>query len=124
MEQHGRVSIWLGNINNENFIGEYVNFKYDEDGESVTSQFFIDFNIDMDEIDEDTIEKTFNKNRSNDIAILLDGCSYEEIIIPKIQKQVRLKSLYNAVFLLYNFEYRNEISSTSAFDFIITTKYE
>lgn len=43
------VSIWLGNIKNENSIEEYVDLKYDEDGESVPSKFFIDFNIDMDE---------------------------------------------------------------------------
>lgn len=53
MEKQGWVSIWLGNINDEDSIGEYVDLTYDEDGESVPSQFFIDFNIDMDETDED-----------------------------------------------------------------------
>ena len=57
MEKQGWVSIWLGNINDEDSIGEYVDLTYEEDGESVPSQFFIDFNIDMDETDEDTIEK-------------------------------------------------------------------
>lgn len=59
---------------------------YDEDGESVPSQFFIDFKIDVDETDEDTIEKEVYKNSSSDIATLLDGCSYEEIVIPKSRK--------------------------------------
>jgi len=49
VEKQGWVSIWLGNINDEDSIGEYVDLTYDEDGESVPSQFFIDFNIDMDE---------------------------------------------------------------------------
>lgn len=124
MEKQGWVSIWLGNINDEDSIGEYVNLTYDEDGESVPSQFFIDFNIDMDEIDEDTIEKAVYKNNSSDISALLDGCSYEEIIIPKILKSINLKKSYNAVILIYNFEYKNEISSTGAFDFIAATNYE
>jgi len=123
MEKQGWVSIWLGNINDEDSIGEYVDLTYDEDGESVPSQFFIDFNIDMDEIDEDTIEKAVYKNSSSDISSLLDGCSYEEIVIPKIQKSINLKKSYNAVILIYNFEYNNEISSTGAFDFIATTNY-
>ncbi|WP_146552508.1 immunity 22 family protein [Rummeliibacillus sp. SL167] len=124
MEKQGWVSIWLGNINDEDSIGEYVDLTYDEDGESVPSQFFIDFNIDMDETDEDTIEKAVYKNSSSDISELLDGCSYEEIVIPKIQKSINLKKSYNAVILIYNFEYKNEISSTGAFDFIAATNYE
>lgn len=95
-----------------------------EDGESVPSQFFIDFNIDMDETDEDTIEKAVYKNSSSDISALLDGCSYEEIVIPKIQKSINLNKSYNAVILIYNFQYKSEISSTGAFDFIATTNYE
>lgn len=124
MEKQGWVSIWLGNINDEDSIGEYVDLTYDEDGESVPSQFFIDFNIDMDETDEDTIEKAVYNNSIIDISALLDGCSYEEIVIPKIQKSINLKKSYNAVILIYNFEYNNEISSTGAFDFIATTNYE
>ncbi|USK39284.1 immunity 22 family protein [Cytobacillus firmus] len=124
MEKQGWVSIWLGNINDEDSIGEYVDLTYDDDGESVPSQFFLDFNIDMDETDEDTIEKAVYKNSSSDISALLDGCSYEEIVIPKIQKRINLKKSYNAVILIYNFEYKNEISSTGAFDFIAATNYE
>ncbi|MEM5592684.1 immunity 22 family protein [Niallia circulans] len=124
MEKQGWVSVWLGNINDEDSIGEYVDLTYDEDGESVPSQFFIDFKIDEDETDEDTIEKEVYKNSSSDIATLLDGCSYEEIVIPKIQKSINLKKSYNAVILIYNFQYQNEISSTGAFDFITATNYE
>lgn len=65
---------------------EYVDLIYDEDGESVPSQFFIDFRIDMGETDEDTIEKAVYKNSSSDFSVLLDGCSYEEIIFPKSRK--------------------------------------
>lgn len=124
MEKQGWVSVWLGNINDEDSIGEYVDLTYDEDDESVPSQFFIDFKIDVDETDEDTIEKEVYKNSSSDIAALLDGCSYEEIVIPKIQKSINLKKSYNAVILIYNFQYQNEISSTGAFDFITATNYE
>ncbi|WP_394187204.1 immunity 22 family protein [Metabacillus halosaccharovorans] len=124
MEKQGWVSIWLGNIKDEESIGEYVDLIYDEDGESVPSQFFIDFNIDMDETDEDTIEKAVYKDSSSDISILIDGCSYEEIIIPKIKNNIDLKKTYNAVILIYNFEYNNEVISAGAFDFITTTNYE
>jgi hypothetical protein len=124
MEKQGWVSIWLGNMGEEDSIEEYVDLMYDEDGESVPSKFFIDFNIDMDETDEDTIEKAVYKNSSSDISTLLDGCSYEEMIIPKIKENIDLKKSYNAVILIYNFEYNNEVTSASAFDFITATNYE
>lgn len=124
MEKQGWVSIWLGNINDEDSIEGYVDLTYDKDGESVPSQFFIDFNIDMDETDEDTIEKVVYKSRSSDISVLLAGCSYEEVVIPKIQKSITLKRSYNSVILIYNFEYNNEFNSADAFDFVATINYE
>lgn len=122
MEKQGLVSIWLGNIKKENSIEEYVDVTYDEDGESVPSKFFMDFNIDMDDTDEDFIEKEVLEN-SNDISILLEGCSYEEIIIPKINKHFNLTKSYNAVILIYNFEYDNKINSIGEFDFITSISY-
>ncbi|MDQ0233425.1 immunity 22 family protein [Metabacillus malikii] len=123
MEKQGWVSIWLGNSSNEEAISEYVDLTYNEDGEAVPSRFYIDFNIDMAEIDEDTIEKAVYINSCSDISQLLEGCSYEEIIIPSIQG-INLKKSYNAVILIYNFEYNNEMSSNGAFDFIAATNYE
>ncbi|MCA0991427.1 immunity 22 family protein [Guptibacillus hwajinpoensis] len=124
MENQGWVSVWLGNIEENDSVGDYVDLTYDEDGESVPSQFFIDFNIDMDETDEDTIEKVSYQKRSSDISTLLSGCSYEEIIIPKLLGNIKLGKSYNAVILIYNFEYNNENISAGAFDFITTTNYE
>lgn len=74
MEKQGWVSIWLGNIDERDSIRRYVDLMYDEDGESVPSQFFIDFNIDMGDTDENTIEKTVYNDSSSDISTLLDGC--------------------------------------------------
>ncbi|MBL3641727.1 immunity 22 family protein [Bacillus sp. RHFB] len=123
MVKQGMVSIWLGNIKNENSIEEYVDLKYDEDGESVPSKFFIDFNIDMDETDVDFIEKAVLKENSNNISVMLEGCSYEEIMIPKIIKHFNLTKSYNAVILIYKLEYYNKINSIDEFDFITSISY-
>ncbi|CAH0270827.1 hypothetical protein SRABI96_03687 [Peribacillus sp. Bi96] len=123
MEKQGMASIWFGNIKKENSIEEYVDLKYDEDGESVPSKFFIDFNIDMDETDVDFIEKAELKENSNNISVMLEGCSYEEIMIPKINEHFNLTKSYNAVILIYNFEYDNKINSIGEFDFITSISY-
>ncbi len=123
MEKQGWVSVWLGNMKEKDSIEEYVDLTYDEDGDSIPSTFFIDFKIDMVETDEDLIEKEVYKNRSSDIRTLLDGCSYDEFIIPQI-KNIDLIKSYNAIILIYDFDYSNEITSAGAFDFITATKYE
>ncbi|MEW9675763.1 immunity 22 family protein [Lentibacillus sp. L22] len=123
MEKQGIVSIWLGNVKEEYELEEYVNLKYDEDGESIPSKFYVDFNIDMDEADEDFIEKAVLVQKSNNISVLLDGCSYDENILPKIDRDINLNKYYNAVILMYNFEYNNRINSSNKFDYITSTNY-
>lgn len=123
MEKKGWVSIWFGNFSG-NSIGEYVDLGYDDDGESIPSQFFKDFNIDMDETDEDTIEKAVYNKNSSEINLLLGGCSYEEVIIPKLQEKYNITKPYNAVILIYNFDYKSNIKSAGDFDFISALKYE
>ncbi|MGG1688409.1 immunity 22 family protein [Pseudalkalibacillus sp. NRS-1564] len=39
MENQGWVSVWLGNIEENDSVGDYVGLTYDEDGESIPSQF-------------------------------------------------------------------------------------
>jgi hypothetical protein len=43
MEKQGWVSIWLGNIKEEDSVREYVDLTYDEDDESVPSKIFYRF---------------------------------------------------------------------------------
>jgi hypothetical protein len=117
------VSIWLGNIKAQNYLEKYVDLTYDDDGESVTSKFFVDFNLDMDEIDEDFIEKAALEEENGNISVLLESCSYEEIIIPNVRKYINLNKLYNAVILIYNFEYENLVKSSGDFDYITSTSY-
>ncbi|WKB36328.1 immunity 22 family protein [Terrilactibacillus sp. S3-3] len=83
MEKKGMVSLWLGNCLNKEELEKYVDLTYDDEGESVPSKFLLDFKIDMNEIDEDFIEKAVLNNPSNDLTKLLNGSSYEEVIVPK-----------------------------------------
>ncbi|MCC5803762.1 immunity 22 family protein [Rossellomorea vietnamensis] len=64
-------------MDGEDSIKEYVDITYDEDGESVPYSFYVDFNIGMNETDEDKIEKAVYKSRSSNLVPLLAGCSYE-----------------------------------------------
>lgn len=122
--KQGMVSIWLGNIKNKSLLDEYVDVTYDEDGDSIPSKFYLDFNIDRDETDEDFIEIGILNEKSDDLSKLLEGCSYDDVIIPNVKKKVNITKPYNALILIYNFDYENNIQAAGDFEFVITTRYE
>lgn len=107
MEKEGVVSLWLGNIRTNEFLNDYVEIKYTEDGEWEPSEFLKDFKIDIDDIDENFIEKVRYEEKLDSIESLLQGCSYEEIIIPKIINIIgnKVGKEINTVILVYNLEY-------------------
>ncbi|MBA4536290.1 immunity 22 family protein [Bacillus aquiflavi] len=123
MDKHGTVSIWFGNIKNQEALDRYVHLTYDDDGDSVPSRFFLEFDININEVDEDFIEKTVLENHSNDLSTLLEGCSYEEIIIPEMRKILRIKHHYNSSIMIYNFEYEETVKTVGSFDYITSTSY-
>ena len=76
METDNTVSIWIGNFKNLTELENYIDLTYDDEGEIVVSDFFNDFKIDINDIDEDLIEKAVLSNETNDISIILRTASY------------------------------------------------
>lgn len=56
MEKKGLVSLWIGIINLDDDLSEYVKLNYTEEGDGFSSRFMNDFNIQMDDFDGDFIE--------------------------------------------------------------------
>ncbi|MDM5235003.1 immunity 22 family protein [Bacillus cereus] len=123
MEVHGMVSIWLGNMETQDQLDVYMEVTYDEEGDSIPARFFVDFNIDMIDVDEDFIEKEVLEEASDDISVLLAGCSYDDKILSRIKEEVKLKKSYNSIVLIYNFQYDNAVSNFEGFDFVAATSY-
>ncbi|SCC39206.1 immunity 22 family protein [Bacillus mycoides] len=123
MEVHGMVSIWLGNMKTQDQLDTYMDVTYDEEGDSIPARFFVDFNIDMIDVDEDFIEKEVLEEASADISVLLAGCSYDDKIFSRIKEGVKLNKSYNSIVLIYNFQYDNSVSYFEGFDFVTATSY-
>lgn len=118
MEKENVVSVWLGNTKSNEFLINYIDLKYLENGECIASDFFNDFEIDINDIDEDFIEKVRYDMVSTDLEFLLEGCSYEETVIPNIKKFTNnIQTKFNTVILLYNFEYFRTKSSINNNDY-------
>ena len=64
------------------------------------------------------------------ISELISGCSYEEIILPKIEEKMEGQFLdkVNSAILLYNFDFDEKIdrvnTSQYTFTFICSVKYK
>ena len=71
MEVHGMVSIWFGNMQTQDQLDTYIDVTYDEEGDAIPKKIFVDFNIDMIDVDEDFIEKEVLEEASDDISMLL-----------------------------------------------------
>jgi hypothetical protein len=123
MEVHGMVSIFLGNMQTQDQLDVYTDATYDGEGDSIPAKFFVDFNIDMIDVDEDFIEKEVLEEASDDISVLLTGCSYDDKILSRIKEEVKLKKSYNSIVLIYNFQYGNSVSDFEGFDFVTATSY-
>ncbi|CAM4233132.1 hypothetical protein COJ48_18125 [Bacillus cereus] len=123
MEVHGMVSIWLGNMKTQDQLDAYMDVTYDEEGDSIPAKFFVDFNIDMIDVDDDFIEKEVLEETSDDISVLLAGCSYDDEILSRIKEGVKLGKPYNSIVLIYNFQYDNSVSDFEDFDFLTATSY-
>ncbi|MEY8820415.1 immunity 22 family protein [Bacillus subtilis] len=108
MERQNFVSLWIGSINDDESLSKYVELDYNEDeGDFIPSQFLIDFDIDIDELDEDFIEKIAHRKNCNNLSELIGGCSYDSVILPRFENIVgtAIPEQINAAVLLYNFEY-------------------
>jgi Immunity protein 22 len=129
MEKQGYVSLWIGNIQNEAQLSDYLELIYTDEGDFQPSQFLRDFNIDMDDIDEDFIEKVVYHENCKKIKDLLHGCSYDDVVIPRFEAEVgsELPVNINAAILLYNFIYQGDrqdgIHNDGGFRYIGSVSY-
>ena len=102
MQKEGKVSLWLGNFNNEKTFREFMEIKYTDDGDSIPSKFKKQFKIDYYDIDFSEID--YMEEKSNDLEVLLEGFSNDYEIIPKLKENYD-GNMYNSIVLLYDIEY-------------------
>lgn len=124
MQKEGKVSLWLGNFNNEETFREFMEIKYTDDGDSIPSKFKKQFKIDYYDIDFSEVD--YMEEKSNDLEVLLEGFSSDYEIIPKLNEKYN-GDIYNSIVLLYDFEYdsngENYKDENNTLDFIGCVEY-
>ncbi|KZN99115.1 immunity 22 family protein [Pseudobacillus badius] len=108
MERDGYVSLWTGTFKTNADLQQYLLISYNEDGDAVPSEFEED--VQLAYYDEDFMEAEFFEETINHLAALLEGCSYDDAVIPgftELQGET-LNDGVNSFILLYDFQYREK----------------
>ena len=101
----GAVSLWLGQASSRAAFDQYLTISSTEEGNSIPSQFQLDFRIRY--MDDDFREAYFSDIQLYSVSKLLDGCSYDEVLIPRFAQLSGefLSEPVNCFVLLYDFQY-------------------
>ena len=105
LDMHGKVSLWLGTFKDESSFKNYIEGRYDADGNYIISEFQRDFAIERYDID--SAESDWIDDKCDTVKELLEGFSYDTEVIPQFEKLIpqELICSYNSILLLYDFEY-------------------
>ncbi|MEK4715677.1 MULTISPECIES: immunity 22 family protein [Sporosarcina] len=121
------VSLWLGRFSDFDELETYTEIKYNVDGDSIPSIFEKDFKLGY--YDRDLVEKDWITDAEDDIEKLLVDFSYDNQLIQQYIN-IKLKSKYNTIILIYNYDYNKEgkivklvDNNTYNLDFIGTAEY-
>ena len=126
METENTVSIWIGNFATKLDLDEFINLKYDDEGEVVPSLFYDQYNIDIDDIDDYLIEKEVFETSFTNLFDMLKEASYNNIIVNNLKQKGINPNIEpnNALILIYNYQFDSNILRTINTEFIATVKYK
>lgn len=126
METENTVSIWIGNFATKLDLDEFINLKYDEEGEVVPSLFYNQYNIDIDDIDDYLIEKEVFETSFTNLFDMLKEASYNNIIVNNLNQKGINPNIEpnNALILIYNYQFDSNTLRTISTEFIATVEYK
>lgn len=125
METENTVSIWIGNFDTKLDLDEFIDLKYDDEGEVFPSLFYNQYNIDIDDIDDYLIEKEVFETSFTNLFDMLKGASYDNIIVNNLKQKGINPNIgpNNTVILIYNYQFDSNVLRTINTEFIATVKY-
>lgn len=125
METENTVSIWIGNFDTKLDLDEFIDLKYDDEGEVVPSLFYNQYNIDIDDIDDYLIEKEVFETSFTNLFDILKGASYDNIIVNNLKQKGISPNIgpNNTLILIYNYQFDSNVLRTINTEFIATVKY-
>jgi hypothetical protein len=126
--RYNYVSLWIGSASNQELLDEYVEVEYDEDGECYPSKFLIDFEIDINDFDEDFIEAVYKEKCVHNIKELINDCSYSQDIILKFESIYKMDfgRDINSAILVYNYKFKTKKEKKDGlkFEYIGSVEFE
>ena len=120
------MSIWVGNFESKSQLDEFLTLIYDNEGEVVPSLFYENYEIDIDDIDDDFIESEVYDVEHSSLEWMLKDASYEQTILRNL-KEEGINTIIppsNTIILLYNYHYIANVVARENTRFIGTVSYK
>ena len=127
MEKRGIVSLWLGHVKSEEVLKSITTPAYSDDGDYIPSYFESRFGFEHP--NEWTKEISFVDEPAGILEELLEGVSYNDVIIPRSSAFSCEREIadYNSVLLYYDLEYSTKVKIVNEvncrFEFIGSVSY-
>ena len=128
MEQQ-YVSIWFGKSKNEDEFYKFTEFAFEEDideddeYDGYTCEFAKEFDIDLNDIDEDFMEVNYSESKTS-LSKLLEGCSYYDTFKEQIKDNLLDSVKGNSVILLYDYKYKGTKRKKHGMTFVGIFEYK
>ena len=128
MEQQ-YVSIWFGKFKNEDEFYKFTEFAFEEDVDEddeydgYKCEFAKEFDIDLNDIDEDFMEVNYSESMTS-LSKLLEGCSYYDTFKERIKDNLLDSMNGNSVVLLYDYEYKGKKRKKHGMTFVGIFEYK
>ena len=87
------ITIWMGNFKNEEEFMQYTNIKYNDDGDSIASEFEREFMLGY--YDRDLVEKKYIEETSDVEKLLKDFSYYETFQLSNLN----IEKKYNCIII-------------------------
>ncbi|MDQ3036190.1 MAG: immunity 22 family protein [Myxococcota bacterium] len=94
------MSLWAGTAASEDAFELVLEVGFSEDGDFLGSPFSRAFGIDY--YDEGLREAEYFQEPSDRLEVLLDGVSYQNVVLPRLREEGQLSGPVNCVVLLYD----------------------
>ena len=109
----GQVSLWLAKVSDQESLNIFLETAYLED-ETYQNSIFGNY-FETGYYNESFREADILEKYSNNLGYLIEGFSYDEVIIPRFRKIVlELDNNFNTVIMLYNYHYHGRLKVYSS----------
>lgn len=108
MRDLGIVSVWAGRVDSSEQLEGLLNREYDEDGDASPAELCEGLGLPEYGFSQDLEESNFRGEQTQSLKVLLEGHSYWELVLPRLEELVgpELAQPANAIYMVCDYKHK------------------